>query len=173
MEATLNRANRSRAISGGILAGLIAGAVLTAFIMAMNLQQGRDVWLALKGAGTPILHDRARDPGFDAYAVLIGGAVHFGISALWGLVFSVLFYGASKLGTVALGAAWGIVVWLVMYYLVLPIAGMAAVPKMVPIGHAVLEHVLFGLAIGLAFLPFQRPRSQREPSLTDRLGTSR
>jgi hypothetical protein len=170
MEATLNRANRNRAIGGGILAGLIAGALLTAYLMAMNVQQGRDIWLALKGAATPILHDRARDPGFDAYAVLIGGGVHLAISALWGLVFSILFFGASRLGTVALGAAWGIVVWLVMYYLVLPMAGMSAVPKMVPIGQAILEHVIFGLIIGVAFLPFQRPRRQREASLADRLG---
>ncbi|HKE16868.1 MAG TPA: hypothetical protein VKB80_18465 [Kofleriaceae bacterium] len=170
MEATLNRANRNRAIGGGILAGLIAGALMTAYMMAMNVHQGRDLWLALKGAGTPILHDRARDPGFDAYAVLIGGGVHFAISALWGLVFSILFFGASRLGTVALGAAWGIVCWLVMFYLVLPIAGMSAVPKMVPIGQAILEHVGFGLAIAIAFLPFQRPRRQREASLADLLG---
>jgi hypothetical protein len=173
MQATSNRANRNRAIGGGILAGLIAGAVLTAFMMAMSLNEGRDVWLAVKGAAAPILGDRASDPGFDAYAVLIGGAVHFGISALWGLAFSILFYGASRLGTLALGAAWGVVVWLVMYYMVLPLAGMGDVPKMVPLGQAVLEHVMFGVVLALAFLPFQRPRGQKEPTLPDQLGTPR
>lgn len=173
MEATMNRATRKRASAGGIVAGIVAGAILSAILVAMTASKGGDVWQVVKAAGTPLLGESARDPGFDLVPVLVGVGVHFGVSILWGLLFATLFFGASKLGTVALGAAWGFVVWLVMYYVALPLAGMGNVPKSVPLGQAVLEHVIFGLALGLAFLPYQRPRRQREPSLADRVGTPR
>jgi uncharacterized membrane protein YagU involved in acid resistance len=172
MEATMTRRNWGRAFTGGIVAGVVAGLVLAAILVGMNVVEGRDIWPALKGAGMPFLGERAAQPGFDLQAVLIGAGSHFGISIIWGLLFAVLFYGASKLGTVSLGAAWGIVVWLVMYYVVLPLAGLSELPKMVPLSQAVLTHLVFGLIIGIAFLPFQRPRRQREPALADRLGTS-
>ena len=117
----------------------------------------------------PFLGERATQPGFDMQAVLVGAASHFGISIIWGLLFAMLFNGASKLGTVALGAVWGIVVWLVMYYLVLPLAGLADLPKMVAMSEAVITHVAYGLILAIAFLPFQRPRGQRVPVVSDRL----
>ncbi len=172
MGATMTRPNGGRAFGGGIVAGIVAGLVLAAYLVGMNVVEGVDVWLALKGAGQPLTGDRAAEPGFDLNAVLVGAGAHFGISIIWGLLFAMLFYGASKLGTVSLGAVWGIVVWLMMYYLVLPLAGMSHVPKMVPLGQAVLTHLIFGLTLGVAFLPFQRPRGQREPTLPDRLDPS-
>lgn len=41
-----------------------------------------------------------------------------------------------------------------------------------PLGQAVLEHVVFGVVLAIAFLPFQRPRGDKEPTLPDRLSTS-
>ena len=125
MEATMTRRNWGRAFTGGILAGVVAGLVLAAILVGMNVVEGRDIWPALKGAGMPFLGERAAQPGFDLQAVLVGAGAHFGISIIWGLLFAVLFYGASKLGTVSLGAVWGIVAWLVMYYMVLPLAGLS------------------------------------------------
>ena len=172
METTMTRTNWGRAFGGGIVAGIVAGLVLAAYLVGMNVVDGKDIWLPLKGAGVPLIGDRATQPGFDLNAILVGAGAHFGISIIWGLLFAMLFKGASKLGTVTLGAVWGIAVWLVMYYLVLPLAGMAHLTKMVPVGQAVLTHVIFGLILGLAFLPFQRPRGQREPTLPDRLEPS-
>lgn len=169
MEATMTRTNWGRAFGGGIVAGIVAGLVLAAINVGMNVAEGRDIWPALKGAGIPFLGERAAQPGFDLEAVLVGAGSHLGISIIWGLLFATLFNGASKLGTVALGAVWGVVVWLVMYYLVLPIAGFSELPKMVPMNQAVVMHVLFGVILGIAFLPFQRRRRQREPALPDRL----
>lgn len=169
MEGTMTRTNWGRAFGGGIVAGIVAGLVLAAFLVGMNVVEGRDIWPALKGAGMPFLGERAAQPGFDMQAVLVGAGAHFGISIIWGLLFAMLFNGASRLGTVALGAVWGVVTWLVMYYLVLPLAGLSELPKMVPMSQAVLMHVGFGLVLGIAFLPFQRPRGQSEPVLSDRV----
>jgi len=44
----------------------------------------------------------------------------------------------------------------VMTYLVLPIAGCLRVEESMPVGRSVLGHVAFGVAMALAFLPFQR-----------------
>jgi hypothetical protein len=173
MEATMNRVNRSRSLAGGVFAGIIGGLVLSAILVGMAVWEGRDIWQAMKGAGLPFMDERATLPGFDLVPVLVGLAVHFGISIAWGLAFAILFFGASKAGTVALGAAWGLVVWVVMYYVVLQLAGLGEIARATPLGQAILLHVVFGLAIAMAFLPYQRPRRQREPTLAERLDASR
>jgi hypothetical protein len=172
MEATMNRVNRSRSLGGGVLAGIVGGLVLSAILIGMAIWEGRDFWEIVKGAGAPFLGDRAHGPGFDLVPVLVGLAVHFGISIAWGLGFAILFFGASKAGTIALGAAWGVVCWLVMYYVVLPLAGMGEIAKSAPLGRAILEHVIFGLVIAIAFLPYQKSRRAREPTLAERLDGS-
>ncbi len=141
---------------GGIVAGLVGGVVLSIALVATTIAHGGDVWMTLKGAGTPLLHDRAIQPGFDRDAVLIGLGCHFGVSIIWGLLFSALFYGLPKSVTAVLGLVWGIVVWVAMYYLVLPLVGLGAMARSAPVGPVVILHLAFGLALGLAFLPFQR-----------------
>lgn len=160
----MNTSPRGHGIRGGIIAGLIGGAVLAALLVISNLVRGLDVWPVLKGAGTPFLHARAAAPGFDAVAVLVGVAAHFAISAIWGVLFGVLFFGLGKPATVAVGALWGVAVWFVMYYIVLPVAGLAQVAAATPKGPSILQHVVFGLVVGLAFLPFQRPRPLYDPN---------
>ena len=145
-----------RSVGGGVVAGLIAGLVLSLFMVVMNVLKGQDVWLVMKGAGLPFLGERAAQPGFDALAVVVGVLCHFAVSAVWGALFGLLFYGATKGATVAWGAAWGIVVWLGMYYVVGPFVGVPDLPKHVPVATAIAQHVLFGVVVGLGFLPFQR-----------------
>jgi hypothetical protein len=43
-----------------------------------------------------------------------------------------------------------------MYHVVLPLSGAGELVRNAPVGMSILEHVLFGLAVGLGFLPFQR-----------------
>ena len=45
-----------------------------------------------------------------------------------------------------------------MYYVVLPIVGLGEVARSAPLGMAIIGHVIFGLAVGVGFLPFQRTR---------------
>jgi len=163
MEAIARPAGRRRSVTGGIVAGLVSGVFLSAMNTAMMLARRGDVWSGLKGAGMPFLGERAAQPGFDAGAVLVGFLSHLAVSATWGLLFGVLFYGFSKGLTVVLGALWGIVVWLAMYYVVLPLVGLSAIARSVPVGSAIFFHVLFGLVVGIAFLPFQHERHPRRP----------
>lgn len=151
---------RERAAFGGIAAGVIGGVVLSLYMLVMNLVSGRDAWVAFKIAAVPFLDlERATRPGFEVVPVLLGVATHFAISVVWGLVFALLFYGLRKSATVVAGAIWGIVVWAVMFYVALPVVGAGDLARSTPVGIALLEHVLFGLTVALAFLPFQRMRN--------------
>jgi hypothetical protein len=116
------------------------------------------VWSGMKFAALPFLGERVMQPGFELGPVLLGVLCHFAVSVGWGILFGLIFYGVAKGATVAWGALWGVVVWLGMFYVVLPIVGAGQVAKMMPVPLALFEHVLFGLAVGLGFLPYQVPR---------------
>ena len=67
-----------------------------------------------------------------------------------------LVYGLSKPMTLLASLAFGIAVWLGMYYVVLPLAGLGDMARGSPISSAIMTHVVFGLGLGVGFLPFQR-----------------
>jgi hypothetical protein len=142
---------------GGVVAGLVGGIVLSVWTLFVGAIQGRDFWVGLKAAGYPFLRERALAPGFDGRAILVGGLCHFGVSIAWGIGFGLIAYGLSRAGTVAFGALWGLVVWIGMSFVVLPLVGAGALARGEGIVLAVSEHIVFGLALALAFLPFQRP----------------
>ncbi len=144
----------ARAIGGGIAAGAFAGTLLLALMMITNLVQGEDLWLGLKRAGIPFLGDRAMTPGFDQHAVLVGLGAHLLVAIAWAVPFAVLVYGMTRPGTVVAGALWGLVVWLGMFYVVLPNLGlMSTLPRTYAIG----THVVFGALVAVGFLRYQRP----------------
>jgi hypothetical protein len=148
--------------TGGLAAGLAGGIVLSVLMLVSDAIAGRNVWLALKGAGAPFLGARARAPGFDYLAIVVGFGSHLLVSVIWGVLFAVVVYGLPKTVTVAAGALWGLVVWISMYFVVLPIVGMGAYSRHAPVGPAMVAHVLFGLVVAIAFLPSQRTRVRRE-----------
>jgi hypothetical protein len=145
-----------RAAGGGALAGLLSGLVLAVVLVMINVSSGGSLWTPLKFAGAPLLGERAMMPGFDAVGVLVGVGTHLAVSAFWGLTFGVVFFGGSRGLTLLAGLAWGFVVWLVMHFGVMPLVGLGAAARQSPYGIAILEHLLFGVVLAVAFLPFQR-----------------
>lgn len=156
--ATTRESKRGHAIGGGVMAGVVGGVALALVMLVAAIAKGQDIWPGFKMASAPFLGERAMQPGFDLGAVLAGTASHFAVSIVWGVLFAILFYGLSKPATLAVGALWGIGVWLAMFYVVLPIAGLGEMAASAPIGMAILEHVIFGLAVAIGFLPFQRTK---------------
>ena len=152
------------------MAGAVAGIVLSVFMTTMSVAQNTDLWVGAKTAAAPFLGERALQPGFDGPAVLIGTLTHFAVSIGWGAVFGALAYGLSGGVTVAAGVFWGFVVWVTMYYVVLPLAGLPQIAASMPVGNAIFEHVLFGVSVGIAFLPFQPHEPGR---LAPRIETAR
>jgi hypothetical protein len=145
-------------IKGGFVAGAIAGGALLLYVGLASPVVGFDVWLGPKIAAAPWLGARVLAPGFDPTALVLGLACHFAVAGLWGMLFGAFFYGATPGSTVALGALWGALVWLAMFYLVLPLFGVGQLATLIPAGAAAFQHTLFGLALAAAYLPFQRAR---------------
>ncbi len=149
--------DRLRALRGGVVAGLVGGIALWAWNAFWNVTQQGVFWPTFKGAAAPFLSsERIMSPGFDAGAVVLGAVLHLLISALWGVGFALFFYGISRALTVLAGLFWGLIVWLTMYYVLLPMVGLSPMVRATPVWMAILTHLVFGLVVGLAFLPFQR-----------------
>ena len=170
--ASPRRRSLSHTLGGGAVAGVFGGLVIELLLLARSAALHGDLWRSLKFGAYPFLGARAIAPGFDAGPVVLGLACHLGVSAVWGMLFALLAFGMSRLATVAAGAIWGVVVWAVMYHVVLPLVGAGRVVKGAPVGGAILEHVVFGLAVAVGFLPFQReqgehvrPRRRRATSM--------
>jgi hypothetical protein len=134
----------------------VGGVAIAIVMLGLALVGGQDPWMALKGAGAPFLGERAMQPGFDGLAVALGVICHMAVSAVWGVGFGVLFYGLSRPATVGAGALWGLVSWLVMFYVVLPLVGLGDMAASAPLAPVIVEHIAFGLAVAVGFLPYQR-----------------
>jgi hypothetical protein len=160
---SVERQELARVSGGGIVAGLAAGLFVVAVMLVSMAFKGQNLWPAFKGASAPFFHERAMQPGFDAGPVLAGTFFHFLISAGWGWLFAAVCFGLSRSATILAGALWGIVVWLGMYYVLLPLVRLGSMARSVPVGMAIIEHVLFGLVLAAAFLPFQRRVPARWP----------
>jgi hypothetical protein len=145
-----------RAALQGALAGLSAGLLLTVLMTAMSAARDQDVWYGIKGAAAPFLGERAMHAGFDLPAVVLGALCHFAVSAGWGVAFALLAHGLSPGSTLAAGVFWGFVVWLGMYYVVLPMVGLARMRHDAPAGRAIAFHVFYSLATAASLLLYRR-----------------
>jgi hypothetical protein len=150
--------SRGPGIRGGALAGVAAGLVAGVCLMIASALRGQALWIPPKLASAPFFGERALHPDFDIVPLLVGLVTHVVVCAAWGALFGAIFYGATRGATVALGALWGLVVWLAMHYGVLPLIGVANLLAIVPVGVSLIGHVMFGITLGIAFLPFQRVR---------------
>jgi len=146
-----------RIVGGGAVAGLVGGIVIAIVMLVPVALRGADIWAALKAAAVPLLGARALASGFEAPAVALGVACHFAVAIAWGIAFALLAAGLSRVGTLMFGAFWGLVVWFGMHGIVLPVLHLAAFARG-PIIPELVAHIAFGLAVGAAYLPFQRQR---------------
>jgi hypothetical protein len=150
--------SRGPGIRGGAVAGVASGLISGLCIAFWTAARGAELWRAAKMASAPFFGERSLQPAFEAGPVLVGTVAHLAVCTAWGALFGGVFYGATRGATVALGALWGLVAWLAMYYGVLPLVGVANLASVVPVALSIVAHVLFGLLLGIAFLPFQRVR---------------
>lgn len=155
-----------RCVVGGAIAGLAGGFAISVMMVASALINGLDVWPSFKAAALPFLGTKVFEPGFDFFGVMAGLTTHFFVSMLWGVLFAVVAYGLSRLTTIVAAAAWGLVVWFGMHWVALPLLGYADVAHAVPVNVALFEHLLFGLGMGIVFVPFQQPYVVRSPAFT-------
>jgi hypothetical protein len=153
-----------RAIVRGVIAGVVAGVVLTLMMTIMSAVGGKDIWYGIKGASAPFFGSRAMQPGFDAVPVVVGLVSHLVISAGWGALFALIVEGWNRGLTVLAGVLWAFVVWIGMYYVVLPIVGLSSMQQDAPVGRAIAFHLMFTVALTAAYL-FYPTVFRRRPGL--------
>jgi hypothetical protein len=141
-----------RAAARGATAGVIAGIVLTLIMTLMSATAGKDIWYGIKGASAPFFGERAMQPGFDAVPTVVGLVSHLVISGGWGALFGLVVEGLPRTATMIAGVVWGFVVWIGMYYVVLPIVGLSSMQHDAPVGRAIAFHLMFSIAMTAAYL---------------------
>lgn len=134
----------------GAIAGLIAGVVFLVVVGLSELGTGGFFFIA-RAAAMPFFGERA-----GAGPVALGILVHLLISTIMGIAYAWVVWSQPKGLTLMLGVSWGVLAWAVMTYGVAPAVGAGEWVKMAPIGRYVVCHVIFGAALGAAYLPMQR-----------------
>jgi uncharacterized membrane protein YagU involved in acid resistance len=108
-------------------AGIIGGIVFAIFEMvaAAALAAPQAFFVPLQMVGAMVLGPAALDPGYSVVAAgLAGVTVHMVLSFVFALIFASLATPTTSAAALAAGGiAFGIVVWLVNFYLVAPLAG--------------------------------------------------
>jgi len=127
----------------GVMGGIIATAVMSALMLMkslMGLMPQLDVIQMLSM--------------MMGVAPAMAWAVHFGIGAMWGLLFALSFNVIPGGGAVAKGMLFGAGAWLVMMVMVMPMAGAGLfgmkLGLMAPMMTLAL-HLIFGAVMGLVF----------------------
>ncbi len=160
-----NASTWTRVGLAGAVAGIVAGLVMAVYAMlasATFLHQG--FFTPLYGIASPIIGPGAMGTSmkhglyFDFGPAMLGVIVHLLWSALYGIIFGLIVGAARLKGGLALvaGLVYGLLVFLFMSYVILPIVGVASMPGMVGYPSFIAEHLIFGGVLGL--WPMLRPQ---------------
>jgi hypothetical protein len=123
-----------------VVAGVVAGIVFAAFeMLATAVLMGPEAAaMPLRMIGAMVLGAAALEPGYSlATAAMTGVLVHLVLSVAFTAIFAAIaspMLAASGLGTTSgslafAGIAFGIVLWLVNFYLIAPVAGWTWFPE--------------------------------------------
>jgi len=150
---------------GGAIAGLGGGLAMAIVAALIARSMGQDMWIESKRIATVVYGPAAvAEPGFVLGPVLVGTLLHFAISAalgaLFGIVMRRLLQLTSDFGTPLLaGLVYGMLVWLVAYFLVLPVINPLLLEIYAPA--FIVQHIVYGAVTGLLYT-WLRPKPYRE-----------
>ncbi len=141
----------------GAILGVIGSLASFLFNVFGSLVVDQDPYRILRVYGTVFLGEDALTTS-DLNFFMLVAIVHFSVGAMAGAVFHVAinryFPGASVFKQVGLGAAYGLMMWVVNFYFVLlwlepALVGQAFVLKLMPFWVAALTHVIYGVTLGV------------------------
>ena len=141
---------------GGAIAGLAGGVAMAAVAALLSISIGQDMWHESKRIAAIVYGPAAlAQPGFDLGPVLVGTLLHLIVSALLGAIFGIvtrrILHLTSDFGTPILaGLIYGLLIWMVAYFIVLPIFNPALLDVYAPA--FIIQHVVFGIVTGLVYL---------------------
>ncbi|MBI4308100.1 MAG: hypothetical protein HY684_04775 [Chloroflexi bacterium] len=132
-------------VGGGVVAGLIAGMVMAIVVMMVTAFSGMGLFAGPEMIGQTLLRGQS-----GAGVTVVGLMVHMMNSAIFGIIWGLIWRGIAKAGGTAVigGVVYGLVIWLVMTYAVLPILSSPVPGPILPVAWA-MAHLMFGLVLGL------------------------
>jgi hypothetical protein len=155
------------AIRQGALGGIVAGIVFALFEMVVSaLMIGGDAFfMPLRMIGAIALGPAALDPGYSLLAAGFAGVlVHVVLAVIYGAVFAALFGGLRSAATdIALGAGFGLALWLGNFYVIAPLAYPWFLEAN-PVVQAIAHVVFFGAVLGWYMWMARRRAEMEEPA---------
>jgi hypothetical protein len=150
----------------GIRASLVAGTLFGALeILGALLVQGAPL-LPMESAASLLIRERAYQPGYLAFSVPLGIAVHFSLAILYGYAFG-LMSTETRLRTrlnfgreALLGSGFGLLIWVVNFMII----ARGLYPWLLTtnqLAQALLHAFAFGLPLSLLFARNERKRVAR------------
>lgn len=155
---------------GGAIAGLIGGGAMTVVGALLASSVGNDVWLEPRQIATLIYGQAAlTEPGIGP--IIVGTLLHLLVSALLGAIFGIVSRRWLRLpsdyGTpVLVGLSYGFMIWLVAYFVVLPLVNPAMLTTYAP--SFIIQNLVYGVVTGLVYTqlrPAPYARLDRERAL--------
>jgi hypothetical protein len=141
---------------GGALAGLAGGLAMAIVAALISASMGQDIWHESKRIAAIVYGPAAlATAGFDLGPVLVGTLIHLAVSALLGAAFGIItrrWLGlTSDFGTPVLaGLIYGLMIWLLAYFVVLPLVNPALLEIYAPA--FIIQHVAYGIVTGLVYM---------------------
>lgn len=106
-------------IEAGILAGLIGGALMLAFLVARAAIGGAGWWSPLQSVAAAVYGPEAVYGG--SRTIAVGAGLHFALSIGWGVVYAAIVRRTlTPAVSMFVGAVFGAGVWFITAFLVLP-----------------------------------------------------
>lgn len=139
---------------GGTIAGLVAGLAMLIVASVLTTALGGDVWIEAKAIAAPFYGPFVMRPGFEAGPVITGTIFHFLTAALLGSIYSIVTRRILKLPSdmgipVISGLIYGMFIWAVAYFLVLPILNPFMRATYAPA--FIAQHLTYGIVLGLVY----------------------
>ena len=145
----------TQVFSAGAVAGILAGSAMAIFLMLLAMIAGEGFWLPLKKISVTLLGESAiQNSVFELLPVIVGILIHFATAIAFGIVFAFIEERRQSYSSaVRAGIIYGLNVWIIMHFLVLPVINpvLAGMPYLL---FAIL-HIIFGGTLGgyVTFLP--------------------
>ena len=141
---------------GGAIAGLAGGVAMAIVAALLSASMGQDIWHESKRIAAIVYGPAALAvSGFDPGPVLVGSLIHLLVSAVLGAIFGIvtrrLLHLTSDFGTpVMAGLVYGLLIWMVAYFVVLPLLNPSLLEVYTPA--FIIQHVAFGVVLGLVYM---------------------
>lgn len=138
-------------VYAGLLSGLIAGTIMALFLMIASASREEGMIAPLRLIAATVYRDRALKGPSRFPVVMTGTMIHFAtalfLGLVWGFIWAVFLGRRAAFAAPFGGAVYGLIIWAIQSYAVLPLINRPLVRGIDP-GLFAVAHLLFGATLG-------------------------